>query len=573
MSMPSLLQLALLVAVSSVMGAYMVEGRVKFMHYRMCSPGGLISRDTSLPKSVRLVSGERALSKYRSKARPHVSTNPIFESTRFELNTKLRNRLHRLVRQEGIDSRRGWVRCFERFQLNSLIIGETEADVLLPSGCARSTALLEKDLLLLEGMTAEKARSIASTFSDDTQKATRAIKARFSSQLLLHMNWGEVEMLKNAHNDHVSLRLKGDVGAGVDVKKVAYLQQDHRIVTISGAHLRKLRSLWEANNISDATSEQGFRADLFSILTRYQALEGKGWQAGTPDAVQACLQRHFGVFAEAFASPLNCYHPLYFSAFPDTDGAFGSCGSFFEFIEGEASSTTGGSYVANPPFCQYAMLRAIEGIRGCLDRAKRNAHERGKQEPPLSFVVIVPAWGEGRDISVIEGDDGEDKAFATLLKNEAGADLHYPALMAHPYRTGHVLVPAEEHCYLDGFQHQLTPPKVVSAEENKDEGSGEVKPAGEGGRLSWAQAKMAGGNTDSSRFYRCAPFDTAVFFLQNEAGAKKWPLTAYKERKLRETWKAHTLHLHNQGEKPAKYTPRRYSGQSATPREEDEMAL
>ena len=34
---------------------------------------------------------------------------------------------------------------------------------------------------------------------------------------------------------------------------------------------------------------------------------------------------------ECFASPLNCRYGRFCSAFPDTDMAFGSLGSFFEF--------------------------------------------------------------------------------------------------------------------------------------------------------------------------------------------------------------------------------------------------
>ncbi len=518
----------------------------------------LLSTDTS-----QLVPGMKALSSYRDSVHfvqqqeSHSTSNPIFESTRFELNTKLRQRLHRLVQGEGIDSRRGWVRAFERFQLNSIVIN-SEGDVLLPSGCAKSTALLERDLLLLDGMTPEKATRIASTFSEDTQKATEAIKVRFSSLLPKLEERGVkqgVEILGNSYNDHVSLRLTEN--GEVDSKKAAYLQQDYRLVSISGAHLRKLRSLWGEGE------DEAFNADVYSLLTRYQALEGKGWQAGTPNAVQACLQQSFGVFGEAFASPLNCYHQLYFSAFPDIDTRFGSCGSFFDFIEGETSSSAGGSYVANPPFCQYTMLRAIEGIKGCLDRAK----EMGKPEPPLSFIVIVPAWGRDRDDVVVEEEregeregEGENVVLSEILSHEPGADLHYRALMRHTYRTGHVILPAQDHCYVDGFQHQMTPPSSTGEGTQTSDG---VRREGKGEKVSWAMAKEKRGHdsNNAKSFYRSAPFDTAVFFLQNEAGAKEWPLTAHKEQKLKDAWRSVTPK--QQGEDLApKYGPRRYASQN-----------
>ena len=49
-------------------------------------------------------------------------------------------------------------------------------------------------------------------------------------------------------------------------------------------------------------------------------------QAALPLTVLECLQKHFGVTFELFASPLNCYFRQYCSAFPDTDGYFGSRG-------------------------------------------------------------------------------------------------------------------------------------------------------------------------------------------------------------------------------------------------------
>ena len=547
-------------AAAGVVKGYLIEGcggQICGRHLTSLFMAGELPKgdDTS-----HLVSGVKALSSYRDSVHsvqqqePHSTSNPIFESTRFELNTKLRQRLHRLVQAEGIDSRRGWVRAFERFQLNSIVIN-SEGDVLLPSGCAKSTALLERDLLLLDGMTLEKAKRIASTFSEDTQKATKAIKARFSMLLPALEERGVkqgVEVLSNSYNDHVSLRLHE-----IDSKKAAHLQQDYRVVSISGAHLRKLRSLWGEGE------DEAFDADVYSLLTRYRALEGKGWQAGTPNAVQACLQQSFGVFGEAFASPLNCYHPLYFSAFPDIDTKFGSCGSFFDFIEGEASSAACGSYAANPPFCQYTMLRAIEGIKGCLDRAK----ERAKAEPPLSFIVIVPAWGKDREEDLfpqnyeIEGEkegEGDDRIFSEILSNEPGADLHYHALTKHPYLTGQVILPAQEHCYVDGFQHQMTPPS--STNEGAQTGDG-VCWEEKGEKLSWAKAKEKRGQDSNHLFYRPAPFDTAVFLLQNEAGAKKWPLTAHKERKLREAWRGVTPKLQGEDLAP-KYVPRRYASQS-----------
>lgn len=54
--------------------------------------------------------------------------------------------------------------------------------------------------------------------------------------------------------------------------------------------------------------------------------EGTGLQGSLPVHVFEVLHRLFGVSFECFASPLNCYFRQYCSAFPDTDGYFGSRG-------------------------------------------------------------------------------------------------------------------------------------------------------------------------------------------------------------------------------------------------------
>ena len=71
---------------------------------------------------------------------------------------------------------------------------------------------------------------------------------------------------------------------------------------------------------------------MWCLLKRYQsymgaqANEGHGTQGPLPLTVFECLQKHFGVSFECFASALNCYFRQFSSAFPDTDGYFGSRG-------------------------------------------------------------------------------------------------------------------------------------------------------------------------------------------------------------------------------------------------------
>jgi hypothetical protein len=152
------------------------------------------------------------------------------------------------------------------------------------------------------------------------------------------------------------------------------------------------------------------------------------------------LKETLGVTFECFASPLNCMFGTYCSAFPDTDSAFGSVGSFFDFLP------TSGSFEANPPFIRPVMAAMVRHIEQLL--VAPNAG-------PLSFVVIVPGW----------------------LEMEA-----WSLLQESKHKRLEMLVAAKDHGYCSGAQHQ-----------RKDR-------------------------------YLEAPYDTAVFVLQNEKGRKRWPV-------------------------------------------------
>lgn len=76
-----------------------------------------------------------------------------------------------------------------------------------------------------------------------------------------------------------------------------------------------------------------FLPRVWCLLKRYQSFmgvqtsnEGQGTQGALPLTVFEALYKHFGVTFECFASPLNCYFRQFASAFPDTDGYFGSRG-------------------------------------------------------------------------------------------------------------------------------------------------------------------------------------------------------------------------------------------------------
>jgi phosphorylated CTD-interacting factor 1 len=67
---------------------------------------------------------------------------------------------------------------------------------------------------------------------------------------------------------------------------------------------------------------------LFFVQVMFGAVvnEGMGLQGALPVPVFEVLNKQFGVSFECFASPLNSYFKQFCSAFPDTDGFFGSRG-------------------------------------------------------------------------------------------------------------------------------------------------------------------------------------------------------------------------------------------------------
>ena len=196
-------------------------------------------------------------------------------------------------------------------------------------------------------------------------------------------------------------------------------------MSVSKAHMGKLRALYCRHSLGGAplppegTPEHGaFIAATFSLLARYDALGGAGYQAALNETAFDVLKKRLGVGCEAFASPLNCRYGRFCSAFPDVDGPFGSLGSFFQF------APTRGSFEMNPPFVPEVLMAAAERAESLLAAAEESGGR-------LSFVVVVPAW---RDVPM------------------------WRALDESRFKRGETLVvPASDHGFCDGAQHCRPP--------------------------------------------------------------------------------------------------------------------
>jgi len=254
-------------------------------------------------------------------------------------------------------------------------------------------------------------------------------------------------------------------------------------LTVSSLHLSKLLRLWKLCNTStdNAVEDESdpiktmntlpegdrilFQQSLYCCLARYEALKGAGYQCALPGlAFEAAASCGLGNTIECFASPLNCRYERFCSAFPDIESRFGSLGSFFD---DDAFDPMEGSFEANPPFVPETMVAMGKKLERLLGDSKRG---------PLSFLVVVPAWGAG-----IEFIDNLE------------ASIHLRASSR---------VRASDHAFCDGAQH-IKPllPTTKKKNNKRNVPDPDLRPS------SW---------------------DTAVILLQNDAGASKWRVDGTK---------------------------------------------
>ncbi|KAH9507644.1 mRNA (2'-O-methyladenosine-N(6)-)-methyltransferase [Bulinus truncatus] len=199
--------------------------------------------------------------------------------------------------------------------------------------------------------------------------------------------------------------------------EIANLKFKNEALKMNQEHFWKMEQLYGLNCRDDPRFDN-FLARVWCLLKRYQTYfgsnpnEGHGNQGALTPAVMECLHRVFGVTFECFASPLNCYFKQYCSAFPDTDGFFGSRGPFLDFYP------RSGSFEANPPFSEELMVATIDHMESLL----RETNE------PLSFIVFIPDW--------------RDPPTEALIRLESSK-----------FKRKHFTCPAKEHEYRHGFQH------------------------------------------------------------------------------------------------------------------------
>ncbi|XP_029548871.1 mRNA (2'-O-methyladenosine-N(6)-)-methyltransferase [Salmo trutta] len=198
---------------------------------------------------------------------------------------------------------------------------------------------------------------------------------------------------------------------------IACLRYKGEMVKVNRSHFTKLELLYRYSSIDDPRFEK-FLSRVWCLIKRYLVMfgsgvnEGTGLQGALPVPVFEALNKQFGVTFECFASPLNSYFKQFCSAFPDTDGFFGSRGPFLNFIPAS------GSFEANPPFSEELMDAMVTHFEKLLEESIE----------PLSFIIFVPEW--------------RDPLTPALHRMETSA-----------FRRYQMSVPAFEHEYRSGSQH------------------------------------------------------------------------------------------------------------------------
>ena len=267
---------------------------------------------------------------------------------------------------------------FERWLLNSLALEDSSApvrsnkpssssavprtperDPLLPpieaaKGSAAEAALL--DDLARGSMRSSEALLVASKLVTDADAAAKELRAKAST--VVGGGGEQVVVVRHAHTLDVSLRESSKASSTSTSKRPDEATQQYKsndsngsssggspgkLLKLNTEHYDKLRALWtmhraplkpsksaddkgavtaatpgdgEDSEEDDENKEAAFRASLFCLLSRYNAVQGHGFQAACSEHVMRVFAERLGVTHECFASPLNCYFPTFCSAFP-----------------------------------------------------------------------------------------------------------------------------------------------------------------------------------------------------------------------------------------------------------------
>jgi hypothetical protein len=257
-------------------------------------------------------------------------------------------------------------------------------------------------------------------------------------------------------------------------QQIYNLQYGSKTFCISSIHLQKLLRLYQTHTDPAATLDSTpFLRRTFCVLARYESLSGSsdGYQMAFPHTGFQWLRDNVGVHIECFASPLNCWNQRICSVATDTDQFFGSMGNFFLF-DGRSPTGIVGSGLPGLP------------LGGSFEA----------NPPFVESVMNQMAHHIEKILTRFEHNEDVPFSFSVIVPawtDCEGIDVMTNSRFLRPKSKYVLRLEKRKHNYRPGMQHRTTH---------------EEQPSN---------------------------VDTFVFFLQNNAGSRRWPLTVEKIESLK----------------------------------------
>lgn len=318
---------------------------------------------------------------------------PVALGVELERLHRLRQLRRRLMQQatKALPDKPAGV-LFDKWHMHAMQSQAEPRDPVLPWRPSEDAVLPD---LLEAGMPAEAAEALAAELARLSNKAVRAVqqvqahpaKAAGPTPTLMAVEGDLWQVQLAAGAARISLNVRHAL------KMLALWRIQHGLaadlpVRTRHVELEDGRSTLECVpcdelvRLARLREHAGFLPALACCAARYEGIGGAGFHAAAPGSVFSVLRQRQGAGMEAFANPWNARYPRYFSAFLDTDAAFGSVG---RFGAGGRVDVLEGCLEANPPFEPSVIESMLATMHATLERAALD----GKA---VTFAIIVPAW-------------------------------------------------------------------------------------------------------------------------------------------------------------------------------------
>jgi hypothetical protein len=196
--------------------------------------------------------------------------SPVTEWARFRVTGKLRRYLKERLTLEGCDSRRGWIRAFERWQLLNLCSDDLGVEPLLPYDLnEHNTGIfhLRSDLAKLEGMTEFMASEVITDFIQYSNTISKKFQDLKVKQRIKQYDF-EKKLSASTLHPHESLDLDSKYSVS-EVNGVVSMILDgyqEKPFSINSALYKKFSRILADNNKPLEI--------IYCLVARYEALEG-----------------------------------------------------------------------------------------------------------------------------------------------------------------------------------------------------------------------------------------------------------------------------------------------------------